>query len=218
MMIFYAIMGICAFLALWVAVLSYRAFPFPEFRAILSVSVAAVFYLVFMWIAHRAWIFFFPLKEGEIPAGSFQETTWMVYVCFYLMLFYAILMPHWIPIPMSGWVLRRLGSKWPVGSYSGGMVYDPSLVEAGVGVLVGAHAMLVPHVQEGETLAHYRIRIGDEVTIGGRAIILPGVTIGARSVIGIGSVVPKHTRIGEDEIWAGIPARFIRKRDQKTSS
>src|SRR5690606_7312083 len=35
------------------------------------------------------------------------------------------------------------------------------------------------------------IRIGDEVWIGGGALILPGVTIGARTVIGAGSVVTR---------------------------
>lgn len=53
------------------------------------------------------------------------------------------------------------------------------------------------------------IRIGDGVFLGAGVIVLKGVTIGANSVIGAGSVVTKS--IPEDEIWAGNPARFIRK-------
>jgi acetyltransferase-like isoleucine patch superfamily enzyme len=52
------------------------------------------------------------------------------------------------------------------------------------------------------------ITIGDDVLIGTRCIILKGVTIGARSVIGSGSVVTKS--IPEDCIAAGNPCRVIR--------
>jgi virginiamycin A acetyltransferase len=52
--------------------------------------------------------------------------------------------------------------------------------------------------------------IQDEVWIGCKAIILRGVTIGQGAVIGAGAVVTKD--IPPYEIWAGVPARFIRKR------
>lgn len=45
--------------------------------------------------------------------------------------------------------------------------------------------------------------------IGAHSIILKGVTIGERAVIGSGSVVTKD--IPADEIWAGNPAQFVRK-------
>ena len=53
------------------------------------------------------------------------------------------------------------------------------------------------------------ITIEDDVFVGAHSIILKGVTIGARSIIGAGSVVTKS--IPTDEIWAGNPAKFIRK-------
>ena len=51
--------------------------------------------------------------------------------------------------------------------------------------------------------------IEDGAFIGSSVIILKGVTIGRHSVIGAGSVVAKDVPAGE--IWAGNPARFIRK-------
>lgn len=53
------------------------------------------------------------------------------------------------------------------------------------------------------------VTIGDDVWIGGGAIICPGVTIGSRSVIGAGSVVTRD--VPEDSLAVGNPARVIRR-------
>jgi acetyltransferase-like isoleucine patch superfamily enzyme len=45
--------------------------------------------------------------------------------------------------------------------------------------------------------------------IGGHSIILKGVTIGEKSIVGAGSVITKD--IPDGEIWAGNPARYIKK-------
>ena len=52
------------------------------------------------------------------------------------------------------------------------------------------------------------ITIGDDVWVGGGAIVCPGITIGSRSVIGAGSVVTRD--IPPDVIAAGNPCRVIR--------
>ena len=57
-------------------------------------------------------------------------------------------------------------------------------------------------------IAKAPIVIDDDVLIGARCIILKGVHIGARSIVGAGSVVTGDIPAGE--IWAGNPARKIR--------
>nr|WP_296959517.1 acyltransferase [uncultured Mediterraneibacter sp.] len=52
------------------------------------------------------------------------------------------------------------------------------------------------------------VNIGDGVFIGANCIVLKGVRIGKRAIIGAGSVVTKD--IPQDEVWAGNPARKIR--------
>jgi maltose O-acetyltransferase len=53
------------------------------------------------------------------------------------------------------------------------------------------------------------VTIGSDVWVGGGALILPGVTIGSRSVIGAGSVVTRD--IPEAVFAAGNPCRVIRQ-------
>ena len=52
------------------------------------------------------------------------------------------------------------------------------------------------------------VTIGSDVWVGGAAVILPGVTIGSRSVIGAGSVVTRD--IPDDVFAAGNPCRVVR--------
>lgn len=87
-------------------------------------------------------------------------------------------------------------------------------------VRIGNHVLLGPAVQI-YTAAHpldFQLRrkkefgkpvtIGDDVWIGGGAIICPGVTIGSRTVIGAGSVVTQD--LPSDVMAAGNPCRIIR--------
>ncbi|WP_017732626.1 acyltransferase [Nafulsella turpanensis] len=51
--------------------------------------------------------------------------------------------------------------------------------------------------------------IGDNVFIGAHSTILKGVVIGENSIIGAGSLVTK--KVPAYEVWAGNPAKFIRR-------
>lgn len=52
------------------------------------------------------------------------------------------------------------------------------------------------------------IVVGDDVFIGVRSLILPGVTIGNRSIIGAGSVVTCNVPAGE--VWGGGTSPFYK--------
>lgn len=59
------------------------------------------------------------------------------------------------------------------------------------------------------------IIIEDGVFIGGGSFILKGSQIGKNSIIGAGSVVTG--KIPQNELWAGNPAKFVRKLDEASS-
>lgn len=88
-------------------------------------------------------------------------------------------------------------------------------------VMIGSRTLFGPNVQiytathpmshrERASGVEYAkpIAIGEDVWVGGSAVICPGVTIGDRSVIGAGSVVTKD--IPADVFAAGNPCRVIR--------
>jgi maltose O-acetyltransferase len=60
------------------------------------------------------------------------------------------------------------------------------------------------------------VEIGSDVWVGGGAIILPGVRIGSRAVIGAGSVVTRD--IPEGVFAAGNPCRVIREIETEARS
>jgi maltose O-acetyltransferase len=53
------------------------------------------------------------------------------------------------------------------------------------------------------------VRIGNDVWVGGRVVILPGVTIGDRAILGAGSVVTRD--VPSDVVAAGNPCRIIKE-------
>lgn len=61
---------------------------------------------------------------------------------------------------------------------------------------------------EGDTATAKPVEIKDGAFIGAHCIILKGVTIGEKSIIGAGSVVTKS--VPDGEIWAGNPAKYIK--------
>lgn len=96
------------------------------------------------------------------------------------------------------------------------VILDVAPVLIGSGVLFGpavqiyaaTHPLSAAERRTGLELGK-RVEIGDDVWVGGGAIICPGVRVGARSVIGAGSVVTKD--IPEGVLAVGNPCRVVRE-------
>ena len=77
--------------------------------------------------------------------------------------------------------------------------------------------VLHSNFSENEFCEYKKTIIGNDVWIGSNCLIKSGVSIGDGAIVGMGSVVTHN--IPPYEIWAGNPARFIRKRfDDETIS
>lgn len=73
---------------------------------------------------------------------------------------------------------------------------------------LNSYDRLNPEYDKRNTLKK-EVFIDDNVFIGAHSTILKGVKIGKNSIIGACSVVTKN--VPDNEIWAGNPAKFIRK-------
>jgi acetyltransferase-like isoleucine patch superfamily enzyme len=106
------------------------------------------------------------------------------------------------------------------GCYINHDVYIDCLAEVHVGAnsgmahgaqIITSHHNVKPASEDRlETLAEPRaVTIGSRVGIGAGAIILPGVTVADRCVIGANSLLAKDTE--PDGVYLGVPARRIRE-------
>lgn len=115
-------------------------------------------------------------------------------------------------------------AKLTTGSYSGltnvaiqchKSIYIGNYVNIGAGTMIfdtDFHSLNWEDRFNGTDIINRAIKpivINDFAFIGTKCIIMKGVTIGKKSIVGAGSVVTKD--IPENEIWAGNPAKFIRK-------
>lgn len=209
--VFATLVIVAVALAIFSTWLALGALPLGDFRGIVLAVAAVAFLYIYAILIYRIFLHAFPLREGEIPQGSGQEFIYHVYVLFYLMLFYPVIRSGIPPAPLMRLFYRALGARLGPNTYSQGILHDPPFIEIGANSVVGQSALLIPHVIEGVRLAHYPIRIGDNVTVGAAATVLAGVTIGDGAVVSAGAVVPKGTRIEQGEIWGGVPAKLLKR-------
>ena len=118
------------------------------------------------------------------------------------------------------------GGAISIGSRSGiGRSAYISAIAGGGEIILGSNIMMAPEVviltsmhnhadtsipmnRQGHHLA--KVVIEDDVWIGYRAMILPGVTVGKGSIIGAGAVVTKD--VPPYSVVGGVPARIIKSR------
>lgn len=122
---------------------------------------------------------------------------------------------HWIPSSLRIKLWRMGGVNIGQGCFVGESVrldtIHPELIEIGDGCTITAGVCILTHFRKDFDYYIGSVKIGNRVFIGMNTIIANSVEIGNSAIVGAGSIVTKDIPAGE--IWAGNPARFIRKRE-----
>ena len=84
-------------------------------------------------------------------------------------------------------------------------LYQKSTIEIGDNVSVGHNVTI-----HGAT-------VKDNALIGMGATLLDHVVVGEGAIVAAGAVVTSGTVIGPHELWAGVPAKFVKKVDPEQS-
>jgi acetyltransferase-like isoleucine patch superfamily enzyme len=121
---------------------------------------------------------------------------------------------------------RQIRTGRPIGTTgswigSGSRISRDCTLDTRGGLCVGRHVSVAPevailtayhdHRSAGFRIQHAPVIIEDHVSIGMRAMVLPGVHIGRGAVIAAGSVVSRD--VPPLAVVAGVPARAIGRRD-----
>ena len=104
----------------------------------------------------------------------------------------------------------RIGKHVTIGD---DVIMGPEVV-----IMTSAHAFEDPtkHINQQGSLPIRPVMIGNDVWLGTRVIVMPGVTLGDGSFIGAGSVVTKD--IPPMSVAAGVPAKVIRMRGSRSGT
>ncbi len=117
------------------------------------------------------------------------------------------------PTPLSLLFYRMMGMKMGRGVVlNSTWISDPSLIELGDKVTIGGSVTIVAHYGVGGLLVIAPVQIQKNATIGLKATIMGGVTIGEGAKILPNSVVLPKTVVPAGETWAGVPAQKINLR------
>lgn len=112
-----------------------------------------------------------------------------------------------------------LGSCSYIGEHSKIQSVEGCVVRIGAGCSISSNVRVFTETSLADS--DFRIRpvpskrgdvvVGDACWIGANVLINPGVSIGENSIVGANSVVTRD--VPENEIWGGVPAKLIRKKN-----
>lgn len=152
---------------------------------------------------------------GKYPYVSFRGFQWASYNALILIVRFSFI--NWIrATPFNVLLYRLMGAK--IGArtqINTAVVADCNLLTIGDDTVIGGDVTLIAHAVEGANLVTAPVRIGNRVTVGLMAVVMPGCEIGDDAVLAVNAVLKKGTKVGPGEIWGGVPARRLGVRGEK---
>ncbi|MEW6009352.1 MAG: DapH/DapD/GlmU-related protein [Candidatus Omnitrophota bacterium] len=150
------------------------------------------------------------LKEGNYPIFSLQALKWAFISSLYLLINFTFI-DFILLTPFANILLRLLGARLGKNvQINSKFVFDATLLEVGDNTVIGGGAIIIGHVVERGILKLRKVKIGNNVTIGSHATIMPGCEIGDNAIIGASTVLLKNTKVEPRAVYFGVPAEPIK--------
>jgi acetyltransferase-like isoleucine patch superfamily enzyme len=88
-------------------------------------------------------------------------------------------------------------------------IWDCDLVEIGENCVIGGNSSISAHVAQGDRGRLRKVLIGNNVTIGANASVMPGVVIEDSVVVGANSLVPMGMHLEAGKTYIGVPVKPV---------
>jgi acetyltransferase-like isoleucine patch superfamily enzyme len=145
-----------------------------------------------------------PGRGNSLRGWTDAKPAWRV-VLNYLLVLLARIAPS---LRVRSWALRRLGvtvgDRVSWGLEATPDVFWPELITLGDDVVIGYDSVLLCHEFLQDEYRTGEVTVGDRAMIGAKAVVLPGVTIGADAQVAANSLVTRDVPPGATV--AGVPA------------
>lgn len=182
-----------------------------EYRGIVNIGIfCSMFFVLFGGIYLKILRFISPPADAVFSSSdnSIQCITWRQTVFAYECT--ASILTYITPVMLRPTLFRLLGAKFGKGVLIGGKIVEPQMVEIGNYSFTGEMSLLMSHAIMKDTVVLKKIIIGNYVSVGAHAVIMPGVRIGDESIVAAGALVSMDAVIPPGEVWGGIPAKKIK--------
>lgn len=149
-----------------------------------------------------------PLRPGSYPWKEAHASYWKFFALTYMFGRGALL--PFTPDLFKPLMTKLYGAKIGKGVAMGGFMNEPPFVSIGDYSIIGQYSVISPHAITSGKLILNHIIIGDRVTIGVGAVLMPGVEIGDDAMVMPNTFVPMNAKILPGEVWGGNPMIKIR--------
>jgi non-ribosomal peptide synthetase-like protein len=159
-------------------------------------------------------LFYYP-KPGGFPLFSFPIIGWALTSLLHRWMCTTFLFLL-LGTPLLSLYFRGLGAR--IGhrvNINTLTLWDWDMLTIEDDAILGGESVIQGHLVDGGRIHMDRVIIGKQATVGSRASVMPGCQVGARSTLAANAVMKKNDKVPDDEIWGGIPAKFVKARSQR---
>ncbi len=194
-----------------------RALSFPAAGLLLGLGTALSFFIFgfALLCVIPIYNFILPTRVHPFRGGYYtlRAAPWLLHnALFYLVRF--TFLPFVTLTPFGIWFLKAMGMK--IGRHAfinTEYISDPQLLTIGEDAALGGSVRIFAHYGGGGNLVVAPVIIGDRATIGLAATVMGDVQVGRDATVLPNSVLLPGSRVGDGEIWGGVPARRITRED-----